>query len=301
MAERQLGSPEFQWIDVVDPRREELQALAERFGLHATSVQDCLDPEHLPKYERTGPVTFLILRAYDEACSPEGDTAQELTRKLALFLGDDFLITVHRRDQPYLQAVRASQEARGGPLGRGHRGPLLADLLRAAVSTYERPIDEADHAFEEMETSIFMNHGPQSAIEQGYYLKRKASVFKRMLRMTLDFLPRLQDALEPARLQDVREAAERLHIYSDELAEDATNLLSLQISLSSQRTNEVMRVLTLFSVFFLPLTFIAGIYGMNFRYMPELEWPAGYPLALGVMLAVGLGIFLWFRGKGWLR
>ena len=79
-----------------------------------------------------------------------------------------------------------------------------------------------------------------------------------------------------------------------------TNLLKIYLSLLAQRTKEVMRMLTIFSAFFLPLTFIAGIYGMNFKFMPELGWKAGYPAVLFLMVVVAGGIYVWFRRKGWI-
>jgi magnesium transporter len=101
--------------------------------------------------------------------------------------------------------------------------------------------------------------------------------------------------------RDAQENVESIHFYADELLDDANTLLSVQLALASHRTGEVMRVLTVFSVFFLPLTFIVGIYGMNFHYMPELRHRLGYP---GVMIGMGfvtLVIYLWFRRRGWLR
>jgi magnesium transporter len=312
MVERviQSESGPFRWIDVVDPRREELHGIAERFSLHPTSIQDCLEPEHLPKFEQIGATTFLILRAYDDACSPEGDTIQELTRKVAIFCRDDVLITIHRKDQAYLDEIRARWTGRAGGISSQDRFRILREILRGAILSFEKPIDAADQDLESMETRIFTGTAPAGAVEQGYYVKRKASVYKRLLRMSLDLLPKLNASDESSApfLQDLRESAERLFFYADELAENANNLLNLHISLSSQRTNEashraneVMRLLTLFSVFFLPLNFIAGIYGMNFQHMPELGWELGYPAVLLLMLAVAVGIFLWFRRKGWLR
>jgi magnesium transporter len=102
-------------------------------------------------------------------------------------------------------------------------------------------------------------------------------------------------------LADVVEEADRLHTWADELLESATHLMNLEINLASQRTNEVMRVLTIFSAFFLPLTFIAGVYGMNFKRMPELEHRFGYPLVVAVMALTAAAIWVWFRRKGWLR
>jgi magnesium transporter len=92
-----------------------------------------------------------------------------------------------------------------------------------------------------------------------------------------------------------------MHFYADELVDDVNNLLSVQLALASHRTNEVVRVLTVFSVFFLPLTFIVGVYGMNFQFMPELRERWGYPSVLAGMAVVTLAIYVWFRRRGWLR
>jgi magnesium transporter len=100
--------------------------------------------------------------------------------------------------------------------------------------------------------------------------------------------------------RDVQENAESYHFYADELLDDANTLLNVQLSLASHRTSEVMRILTVFSVFFLPLTFIVGVYGMNFDYMPELRERWGYPAVLGLMVVVTLVIYRWFRRRGWL-
>ncbi len=101
--------------------------------------------------------------------------------------------------------------------------------------------------------------------------------------------------------RDVQENAESYHFYADELLDDANTLLNVQLALASHRTSEVMRVLTVFSVFFLPLTFIVGVYGMNFDYMPELRHHFGYPAVLAVMLVVTAVIYRWFHRRGWLR
>src|SRR4029453_1529958 len=97
------------------------------------------------------------------------------------------------------------------------------------------------------------------------------------------------------------ESVEAMHFYADDLMEGLTNLTNLQLSLASQKTNQVMRILTVFSAFFLPLTFLVGVYGMNFQFMPELSHRWGYPAVGAVMVLVTIGIYPWFRKRGWLK
>src|SRR5882672_11268173 len=99
-------SPRFLWIDVSAPTPEELGALAAEAGLHPLSVQDCLDPEHRPKYEKIGEMTFVILRAIDERAGPKEDTMQKVTRKVALFFTEELLVTVHRAEMPFLEGIK---------------------------------------------------------------------------------------------------------------------------------------------------------------------------------------------------
>lgn len=101
-------------------------------------------------------------------------------------------------------------------------------------------------------------------------------------------------------LQDIRDAQAKLQLYYDQLTEDAINMVSTYMSYNAQKTNEVMKVLTVFSAFFLPLTFIVGIYGMNFDVMPELRWKYGYLMILLMMLLIFIIIFTWFRRRRWL-
>jgi magnesium transporter len=105
---------------------------------------------------------------------------------------------------------------------------------------------------------------------------------------------------EETLMQDVRDQHLKMQTLYNQVLEDVNNLLSLSMSFSAQKTNDVMKVLTIFSVFFMPLTFIAGIYGMNFRFMPELNKRWGYPASLSLMVVVTVVIYFWFKRKRWL-
>jgi magnesium transporter len=300
----QSADPPFVWLDLVEPAREDLEQVARQYGLPGTAVQDCLDPEHLPKFERFDGTTFTILRAYDERCPAEADTVQALTRKVAVFWGGDFLLTIHRKEQPYLNAVMAAwrERAHGAEDAAGLAAELLADVANAVVLSYEVPLVNAEARIDAFESELLRDHDVGVTLREMYRIKRRVTLAKRLLWRTLSITTRLvlPGVRQGSLMQDLRENAESMHFYADELLEDVTNLLNMQLAVAAHRTNEVVQVLTIFSAFFLPLTFIVGVYGMNFEHMPELPRPWGYPAVWLVMIAVSGAIWAWFRRRGWL-
>jgi magnesium transporter len=269
-------------------------------------VEDSLEPEHLPKYERIGNVTFIIVRAMDATAARDCSTVQEMTRKVAIFYGSDFLITIHRTEQPFL-STRIEKYQAPPPAGAERRKSflprLLIEIINGAVETYERPLADAETAIDRFEATVFGERELSDLLRRIYTEKRRVTQMRRMLSHTRDVVQKLVPASEPTApiFQDLRENAESVYSFAEELVEDVNNLLSIQLALASRRTNEIVRVLTVFSVFFLPLTFIVGVYGMNFDFMPELRYRLGYPAVLVGMGLVTLAIYLWFRRRGWLR
>lgn len=308
----------FTWIDFIDPSEKDLKTLAKQYQLDKKSVLACLDPQYLPKFEKYNLYNFLILRYYDSQCSLDADTVQELTRKIAIFSGNNFLISIHRQDSPFLQELRKkwsepqdkiSPEALSEPPSNIPQ-QIFFDILSKSIESYEQSLDLGTDELEEMEMGIFSAMGASPfKLEKAYYLKRRASVFKRILRANLDVLPKLStQGISPNQASIIKDFIDKLYFYADELNENITILLNLYLSLSAQktneashRTNEVVRLLTVVSLFFLPLNFIVGIYGMNFEFMPELKWQYGYYAVLAFMLILAVTFFLWFRKKGWLK
>lgn len=302
------SDPPFAWLDLVQPTRAELTDIARGYGLHQMSVEDSLEPEHLPKYERIGSTTFIIVRAMDAEAPSHCSTVNEMTRKVAIFYGSDFLITIHRTEQPFLSLLRQKYETGSIPVGsaerrKGYMPRLLIEIINGAIETYEKPLGKSELVIDAFEATVF-GEAEFSVTLHGIYLeKRRVTQMRRMLSHTLDAVQKLVPAAEPTAplFQDIRENAESMHSYADELLEEVNSLLSIQLALASHRTSDVMRVLTVFSVFFLPLTFIVGIYGMNFEFMPELRQRWGYPAVIAAMGVVTLVIYGWFRRRGWLR
>ncbi|MGE5093105.1 MAG: CorA family divalent cation transporter [Bacillota bacterium] len=303
-----IAEPRLEWLDLVAPSHEELREVAEQYGLFPTLVEDSLQPDHLPKYEKVADTTFMIVRAWDERAAPDGSTLQDLTRKVAIFCGPGFLITVHRRDQPYLDGIREEYRTRAaagdyGKNGQGLAARILIDILNGAVETFEVPLEAAETTLDRQEETLFGSADVVALLRDIHDCKHRINIFKRLLWHTLSAVVKLVPASEPSAplYQDLRENVENMHLYADELLEDANNLLHLQLGLAAHRTNQIVRVLTLFSVFFMPLTFIVGVYGMNFQYMPELRERWGYPAVLVFMALISLAIYVWFRRRGWLR
>jgi magnesium transporter len=304
------ADPPLVWIDMVQPTQEELEAIANTYGLQQTSVNDCLDPEHLPKFEQFESYTFVIIRAFDERSERTCATVQELTRKVAIFSGQSFLITIHRTEQPWLSAIEAKFEAdqAGRPGKEGLQAYVLCQVLNAAIDTYLPPLEAIEARIDAFEELVFGGGEADSRafaedLRDIHVLKRQVTLIKRLLWRILDVVQRMTPTTgRPAALfRDVQENVESYHFYADELLDDANTILNVQLALAAHRTGEVMRILTVFSVFFLPLTFLVGVYGMNFDFMPELRSPWGYPVVLACMGGITLAIYLWFRRRGWLR
>lgn len=298
-----VDSPQFKWIDVVGPNPEELDALAAEYGIHPLAVQDCLEPEHLPKYETLGPITFLILRAFDEKAGRDADTVHKITRKVALFFNGQFLITVHRAPQAFLEDLKQAPR----PVSKSEPACELYVLAIAngVIDTFWKPLDEAEARIAAIEERQERPANSSSFVHEVFHLKRRINAIRSTSRHILETVKKVTAAgaqqMSPSpRLNDLRENAESLYFATDEILEDANSLLTLTLAAADHENNQITKLLTIFAAFFLPLTFLVGVYGMNFDVMPELRWRFGYPVVLASMTAISLAIYLWFRRKGWM-
>lgn len=279
----------FEWIDVIDPAQDEIQRIAREYNLHESSVNDCLQPDHLPKFEKLENYSFIIFRMHTPQADSEADTVQELTDKLALFVSKDTIITIRKKDW--------------FPLNQTGKSPfhLVNEIIRAGLATYEEPAAKLTKLIEHLEENVFLRQRKFVLLKKLYFIKRKIDVIRRILILTHDIIDHIDSPQSgSAYTRDTRDMYIRMTNIFDSLSENTNQLLTFYFSISAQKTNEIIRVLTLFSVFFMPLTFIVGIYGMNFDFMPELKWRLGYPAVLLSMAIVTMVIYIWFRKKGWL-
>jgi magnesium transporter len=295
-----INNQEFTWVDVVMPTEHELMEIANAFAIPPQYARTCLDPEHFPRYQEIDNGTiYIMLRNFDSDSLPQADTVREITQKLAIFYGKNFLVTVHRREQKLFHNFCLHfQEKIGGHLSIAR---IVDKIVSNAVTSYEQPIEATAELVDKYEEQIFLKNANSHMIQELFFIKRRMSLTKRMLDLTHEVAQTLPDVNPDDKWHEPVYLSEKLLFRNDQVLEMANSLMNLHLALESHRTNEVMRILTLFSVFFMPLTFIAGVYGMNFAYMPELQSPWGYPLTLLSMLLTGVGLFFWFKRKKWIR
>ena len=287
-----------QWIDIVEPTISEMEELSKEFNLNQNIVRDCMQPEHLPKYEFVDDVHFLILRFFAHTFDKRIVTIQDLTNKIAIFYADHFLITIHNSDAKFLDVLRHKFVA----TGKCHSTTqLLAQIAWQSLETYDEPANRLSEQIDFYENQVMLKNSGVEHTETLYMVKREASIGLKTLTLMLEPINHIYiKEGEESALQDVRDQHLKMQTLYGQVLEDVNNLLNLSMSFAAQRTNDVMKVLTIFSVFFLPITFIAGVYGMNFQFMPELAQKWGYPVSLALMAVVTFIIYQWFKRKKWL-
>jgi magnesium transporter len=289
----------FTWLDIAQPTLEELNEVAHEYNLHEYTVRDCLEPDHLPKFELFDSTYFMILRVYAPKSQRNPHSIRELTSKVAIFYNNDFIITIHRHVLPFVHQVKDhcydSQKCKS-------THELLTKLIWNALHTYEAPALELQKNIDFYEEEIFMKNYVPNIQRSLYFLKSKAAACKKIMHLTTDVINISHIGVKKNPfMQDMLDLHLKLMTQYDQIMDDTNNLMNLFIALSSQKTNEVVKILTIFSVFFMPLTFIVGVYGMNFDYMPELKQKWGYPASLVLMAVITIVIYIWFRYKRLIR
>jgi magnesium transporter len=279
----------FVWIDVSAPTKAELDTLTTDYNLDLFQVRDSVERGHLPKFEKQNGYNFLILRSFTANIEDRITSINELSNKIAFFYNDSKLITIHRTQYDFLDVHHDNHS---------HPEEMLMCIINHMVKSYAAPIKVLGADTDEMEQVIFLKDYTRISLEDLYFLKTETRVTKKLLYITQNVVNQLE-VTERSRtaLQDIKDKLMRLILEYDEVLENSNNLLNTYLSVNAQKSNDVMKLLTIFSAFFLPLTFIAGVYGMNFEHIPELKCRNGYFYTLGAMVLISLVIFQWFRRK----
>ncbi|MBM4201172.1 MAG: magnesium/cobalt transporter CorA [Gammaproteobacteria bacterium] len=289
------------WVDVEDPTGRDFLDLAEEFSFHPLSLQDCRSGHQRPKIEEY-PGYYLIVVYEAELAGP--DDRLEL-RELSLFLGANYLVTVHSRP---IRAVANVRRQWTTWIDRAEHGAGLPAylLFDAIVDDYMPLLDLLTERTDELVDAIFVDLQPE-VMREIFLIKRKLLYLRRgvlPLRDVFNLLLRREQPLFAREthvyFQDVFHNILRVADMADNLRDLLASAMDAYLSVSGSRMNTVMKRLTSISTILMSTTLIAGIYGMNFEHMPELNWRYGYVYALLSMIGIGLAIYGYLRRIKWL-
>lgn len=289
------------WADVSDPTSEDFEKLAEEFGFHHLSIEDCQNAHQRPKVEEYTGYYFIVLYEAELV----GPTDRLELRELNIFLGKNYLVTVHSRP---IRAIEIARRLWGEWTDRAEHGAgLLAYLLiDAIVDDYLPLLDIISERMDDLEDSIFGQFRSE-VISEIFSIKKKLLYLRRSitpLRDVFNTLLRREQPLFPREthlyFQDVFDHLIRVADTVDTLRDMLSSTMDAYLSVTGNRMNQVMKRLTSISTILMSVTLIAGIYGMNFVFMPELRWRYGYVFALLSMVAVGVALYIYLKKVKWI-
>lgn len=289
------------WIDVTGfGDVGVLLRLADEFGLHRLALEDIVNVQQRAKVEDYVQHEFLLLRMIDAA--NETDTEQ-----LGVFVGPGFVLTFQERAGDCFGLVRKRLADDSGQMRKRGSDYLAYALLDAVVDGYFPVVESLDRRLEAVEDQVLAGHASTAAVQELHAVRRCLLELRRAvwpLREATSALvrgeaPHFSAEVRPY-LRDVHDHVVQLLDLLESYRELSSSLLDLYLSNVNFRLNEVMKFLTVIATIFIPLTFVAGVYGMNFDWMPELRVWWGYPACLAVMAAIATTMLWWFRRRRWL-
>jgi magnesium transporter len=311
------------WVDLENPTEEEEETLLVHFFLfHHLAVEDCqrerVEPktgDHYPKVEDYHDYIYVIFNPVDRPVEKLDDDEEDdrhhyvavqfPTRQLNAFLGKNFLVTHHYEASEAIRYARNLCLKNNQTLGRGP-DYLFHLIIDEVVDNYTPVMDYFDHRIDELESNIFEAYQVQMLsrileLKKGIVRLRRITTYQREIlnRLSRGEFP-LISTQEMIYYRNVYDHLVRIADLVDSYREHIAGLLEAYLSVNSNRMNQVMKVLTVISTIFLPLTFISSIYGMNFHYLPELDWHYGYHAVWGVIVLIAGGMLIYFKRKGWL-
>jgi len=295
----------FVWVALFEPTQAELDEIAGEFGLHELAVEDARKGHQRPKIEEYGDSLFAVLHPV-EMIKLEDGTDDLRIGEVSVFVGKNYVPTVRHRTQLGFAAVRARTEREPELLRRG-AGFVLYALIDNVVDRYFPVLDQLETRLEASEEQLFASASSRGKIEELYVIKRQLMTLKHVVAPLMEAVGKLYGGRVPQLCQgtqeyfrDVYDHLARINGTIESIRETLTTAIQVNLALIGISDNEVTKRLAAWGALITVPTLIAGIYGMNFKHMPELDWTIGYPLAIFSMFAIDALLFLRFRRVKWI-
>lgn len=289
----------FTWIDITNPSIDDFNGLKEKFNISSSSIKDCLEIGHLPKIEEFENYHFLIIRSVNDNIAEEANSLTEITDRITIFYDEYFVITSHRNEIDYLQKL-INTEISSKKLKSSKA--LVNALVSDALKSFENlAINNLALRLDQYEEIIFLNQAKKTSLKRVYYIKRQVDLIRNVLTFYKDIVDYFHmPEYKNIYTQDLKDSFSRSQVLFKNISENTAQLLSIYFNIESNHTNEIMRLLTIISVFFMPLTFLTGLFGMNFEFMPGIKSEYGYITMIAIMIILSIIIYILFKKKKWL-
>jgi magnesium transporter len=295
----------FVWVALADPSDAELAAMQKEFQLHELAVEDAghrHETAARPKVEEYGDTLFVVMNTVELLATDEIKVGE-----MSVFVGRNYVLSVRRRAERGFREVRARAE-REPQLLRHGPGFVLYALMDAVVDRYFPVLEAIEMELELIEERLFARGtSPRENIESLYYVKQQLTTLKHAAGPLLESVSKLFGGRVPGAcasvgeyFRDVYDHLVRINQSIDAARETVGTAIQVALAMVATRQGEITRMLAAYAALVAVPTMIAGIYGMNFEHMPELEWQYGYPMTLGVIAAIDFFLFRQFRKAGWL-
>lgn len=295
--------PTVTWIDIEGVHDVNvLEKLGNHYGFHPLILEDILTTDQRPKIEDLGEYIYIVLKMFYN-----GGDNEVVTEQISLILGQNFVVSFQEGiEGDVFTPVRERIKTNKGRIRKLGADFLAYALIDSIVDSYYVILERIEEKIETLEDDLVVQPS-SSTLESLHSLKREMILLRKSvwpLREVINSLlrkesPLIQDSTI-IYLKDIYDHTIQVSEIIETLRDILSGMLDIYLSSVSNRMNEVMKLLTIIATIFIPLTFIAGVYGMNFKYMPELEWPFGYFMVLAVMLGVLIFMLGYFRKKKWI-
>lgn len=290
------------WIDIQGFGDEAcLRQIAKIFGIHSLALADAVNVPQRSKTQRYPDHLLVVVHAPHEAFDPS-----ERIPQVAILLARDYVVTFQERPFGFFEEVRERLCSPASGLRRLGPSYLVYALIDALIDQFYPVLAEISAEIDEIEEAIY-GHASPELVARLHALQRRTTQLLRVHRPQVDAVHQLvrnDNALIPDAIRiyfgDVEDHARQILGSLEASRDSATDAMGAIHAILGHRQNEVMKVLTLVGTIFIPLTFVVGVYGMNFDYMPELRMRAGYPVVMGAMAVLAVAMLVWFRKRGWL-
>ena len=300
-----LMKPEcFVWVALFDPTHEEIDEMAEEFGLHPLAVEDARKGHQRPKIEEYDESLFAVLHTVE--ASNEATDSPLLVGELDIFVGRNYILSVRHRTHKGFAEVRARCEREPELLKFGS-GFVLYALMDTVVDRYFPILETLESELEQIEEHIFVHNSARSNIKALYALKQKLMVLKHAVDPLMEATGKLYGGRVPhlcsgmqEYFRDVYDHLHRIHETIEGIREMLTTAIQVNLGMISLSENEVTKKLAAWAAIIAVPTMVAGIYGMNFKHMPELDWEYGYFVSIAMMALADLYLYFRFKKARWL-